>query len=395
METRTQILQASRSIEDSGGISKVAYRIALEFSRRKLSVETFTSEIEKGCEQGIGVVHFITPAPSSVRGIRRYVSVFFWTLRFTGRVHREFVKRGSRSVTISHRDSFGADICVGHSCHRAAIQRKRLEGRRFWFLNPMHLLYLYQEYRIFRRWPYRCLVAISSDIAEEYNRFYGVPEDRIRIIPNGVDLDQFHPDRRNESRIEVSRELSFGENDHILLFVGNEFSRKGLEYVIDALLGLIDTLRDPVRLIVIGKDDPSPFRQQTNDLGLNENVFFLGHRTDAPLFFNASDLFLLPAAYEPFGLVGIEAMAAGVPIVATSTGGIKDYLEDSLNGYVVTRDSGDITEKSLRILQDSDLRDSMSRKARETALQYSWSAIAGQYLDIVEKVAQDKGLNIS
>lgn len=385
-----EVLQASRELSLSGGISKVACQLAEGLRKKGYRVSTLTLEQDPSLEKkDLGrVIRFTTPGWFSI--LPPYLNKYLRTRWFTRKVHQIFkVKnRDPHTITISHRDSFGADIAIGHSCHKEALKVKKKSGLGLWILNPMHPFYLKQERRIFQK-PYSRLAAISRSIAEEYMRYYGIPEDRVRIIPNGVDTLTFNPDRKIQCSQEIRKQLNIPDNVKLLLFVGNEFKRKGLEILINSLTKIPEGI--PVHLCVLGEADPQPFQRQCQEKGLEDRVHFLGRREDAPLFFSAADLFVLPVNYEPFGLVGIEAMSSGTPVLATETGGIIDYLVSGKNGFFIKRDAEDLAEKISLLLQDRDLWAYCSRGARKKALEYNWDAIIDQYANWIEEIFVEKG----
>jgi len=380
----TNILQASREISVSGGISKVAYQLALQLEKRDYSLTTITTEIDEiSSKNDIGRV-IILPMPGWLKKLPPYFLNYFKTLLFTQKVHSLFKHKNSdpHCLTISHRDSYGANIAIGHSCHREAIEIKKKEGSKLWWLNPIHNFYLKEEKKICSQ-PYPELAAISRSIADEYHRHYKLPENFIHTIPNGVDIDRFVPDTEGEARTKVLDELSLGEDSFILLFVGNEFKRKGLNLVIESL----DKLKNEnVHLIVLGGADSTEFERAVGNYKLEDQVHFLGRRSDAPLFFSAADLFVIPANYEPFGLVGIEAMSSGTPILAPALGGFNDYLKDGENGYFIERDTVDITVKIEYLKQNRSVLKQMSINARKTAEKYSWDRIGDLYSKLIDSL---------
>ncbi len=387
MLNKPQIFQACREIYASGGIGKVAYHLAYRLTNKGYRVSTLTTDLDElSLKSDIGQT-VVIPVPAWIQKMPGYFYNYLKTWHFTKKVH-SFYKHKNKdphTVTISHRDSYGADIAIGHSCHREAVKVKKLGGRRFWRLNPIHRFYLKQENRIFRK-PWPVLAAISHAIAREYKKHYGIPEKQIHIIANGVDIARFHPGLRNENKDKLIKEFSLPQDIFVLLFVGNEFKRKGLELVLRAM-----ALRGKeTYLFVLGAADRSHYVQKAEKLGINSRVFFTGRRDDAPLFYTAADLFILPADYEPFGLAGIEALSSGIPILVPALGGFLDYLKDGENGYFIQREAEDIAEKIAIISKNRDLWQQMALKARETALEYSWERVVGEYAELVDVIARNK-----
>lgn len=383
------ILQASSTISQQGGICKVAYQMGYLLSQYQHRVTTFTSELDPEADvESLGRI-IILKQPEWVQNLPAYLRNYFKSFYFTRDVHSIFKDKNKNPncVTISHRDTYGADIAVGHSCHKESVKIKKNKRNPFWILNPIHHLYLKQEKAICKH-PETKLIAISTSIAEEYIKNYGIASDFVEVIPNGVDLLQFNPSNKSGHRNSILQELQLPREVFLLLFVGNEFKRKGLEFIIEALHHIDD---ESLHLLVLGHADKSAFQKRTFQLGLSQNVHFLGRRSDAANFFSGSDLFIIPADYEPFGLVGIEAMSCGTPILATKLGGFLDYLRDGINGYFISRDSNDIADK-IRMIKARDLKqiDEMSINARKTAEQYSWEGVGLHYSQIIEKTIKHK-----
>lgn len=384
---KPEVFQASREISVSGGISKVAYQLALQLTDRGYRVSTLTTEMDElSLKSSMGRT-VVLPVPRWIQKLPGYFNNFFKTWYFTRKVHSfyKYKNRNPHTVTISHRDSYGADIAVGHSCHREAVEIKKREGRRLWWLNPIHPFYLKEEKRIFRK-PWPALAAISRAIAGEYKKHYKIPGEKVFTIANGVDLERFHPGSRSENRENLVKEFSLPENAFVLLFVGNEFKRKGLDFILDAMAGGGKELY----LFVLGGADKTAYVKKAEELGIASRVIFTGRRSDAPLFFASADLFILPANYEPFGLVGVEALSSGTPILAPRLGGFLDYLKDGENGFFIEREALDILKKVQRIQKDLELWKSLSHNARETALEFSWEQIGLEYAALVDSVFKKK-----
>ena len=193
---------------------------------------------------------------------------------------------------------------------------------------------------------FRRLVAVSKRVRDELVRFYGVPLDRIALIPNGVNTERFRPDPGTGPGCAGSS--AFPTPARLLLFAGHEFERKGLSFVIEALA----LLPPDVHLLVVGAGDAAPYRAQADRLGVGARVAFAGSRPDLPRIYPAGDVFVFPTYYESFALVCMEAMSSGLPLFATRVGGIEDYLEDGGNGYFIERDPADIAAKLRPVLDD-------------------------------------------
>ena len=173
----------------------------------------------------------------------------------------------------------------------------------------------------------------------------------------------------------------------MVLFVGSQFRLKGLEFAIRALA----EMKTEAHLLVVGHDSPANgFRKLANELGVAERVHFLGARKDLPEIYPAADAFVFPSLYETFALVCLEAMASGLPVVASRVGGIEDYLRDEENGLFIKREAHDIAQKLDRVLTDADLRARLRATGLATAANYSWDKIAQQYLRLFDQLMMER-----
>ncbi len=171
---------------------------------------------------------------------------------------------------------------------------------------------------------------MSARVSADLQRLYGVPASRIRIIPNGIDVERFQANPTAGQAIR--KEFGIPDDAKLIVFVGHEFRRKGLAPAIAAF----ERLGGNARMLVVGSDNPAPYRNAS----VGDRLIFAGARHDMTEIYSAADVFVLPTSYETFSLVCMEAMACGVPVLATRVGGIEDYLEDGVNGYAITRGAG-------------------------------------------------------
>lgn len=186
-----------------------------------------------------------------------------------------------------------------------------------------------------------------------------IEAERLHVIPNAVDTERFHPSRRSES---LRRDLG-AKDDEVLIGVVSRLDRgKGLFEALEAAK-ILAAKKLPFHLCFIGKDtvdDPgtgAEMEKRIAELGLRERVTMAGHRTDIEAVTASLDLFLMPAPGETFGRVLIEAMASGVPLVATGGGGVPDIVHDGVEGLLVKPfDAPGMAAALERLIGDRDLR---------------------------------------
>ena len=217
---------------------------------------------------------------------------------------------------------------------------------------------------------------------------YQVDEPKIAVVPCGVNLERFRPIDRGEAYarlgIDPAREL--------LLFVGRLDPVKGLNVLLEAMCELTRQL-DPSRaeklsLAVIGGDreshlealgDPKCLQEIREELGLDDLVIFIGSRSqeDLAYYYSAAMACVMPSLYESFGMVALEAMACGTPVIASRVGGLTFTVRDGETGFLVPeREPKALAHKLELVLTDDRLRRRLGRRAMEVAAGYSWEVVA-------------------
>jgi D-inositol-3-phosphate glycosyltransferase len=242
------------------------------------------------------------------------------------------------------------------------------------------------------------IVATPHERAEMLTRL-NADEDRLRLVPPGVDLDLFQPGDSWAAR----RALDLPDGP-LVLFVGRIDPVKGIDTLLDGFRHLV---HDHVwgeatpKLVFIGGlieigdsgstmgADLQRIAARADELGLSDSILFRGSqpREMLPLYYNAVDVCAVPSRYESFGLVAVEAMACGTPIVASSVGGLRSTIEDEISGLLVPHSDPLALSWALRrILTDHRLRSNMQVGARQAAIRYSWQTITSSMLRVYEQL---------
>lgn len=219
------------------------------------------------------------------------------------------------------------------------------------------------------------LTAVSSYLKNETVRDFSVPADRIEVIPNFIDTEMWRPDREPCHRAKLAP-----GGERIVMHISNFRSLKRVEDVVTAFAGIRDQV--PCRLVMVGDGPDRPrATQRAEELGVDEDVLFLGKHQSVDELLSCADLFLLPSANESFGLAALEAMACGAPVVATRTGGLPEVVEDGVTGRLL--DVGDVAgmvAAGVDILRDDALHARMAEAARATAeSRFSAEAVVPMY----------------
>jgi D-inositol-3-phosphate glycosyltransferase len=233
-----------------------------------------------------------------------------------------------------------------------------------------------------------CDMLIASTDREKFfvTWSYGVDPDRVRIVPCGVDTGLFSPADRSIAR----QELGLKDSGTLLIFVGRLDSVKGIDVLLRALSLLRQRLfhaEVPSLLVIGGEATPGEAERlacTASQLGIADLVSFIGpvphHRL--PSYYRAADLLVMPSLYESFGMSLLEAMACGIPVVATKVDGPSNFVRQGVTGLLVP--VGDVTalaEAVERLIVDKHMRLQMAKNALTSVLHYRWEAVAQSILE--------------
>jgi UDP-glucose:(heptosyl)LPS alpha-1,3-glucosyltransferase len=374
-------------INKQGGISRYVAELAERYVRKYE-----THAITTNCAYKIPdlIVH---KKPDIQKPLwRRRLYNIYYNNKYSKQIKKSF------DIDIIHLNGGEAlfcDVYTMHSCHKAWIKHYKswgiLQNIRA-SINISDRIALPIEKKLINEGSKK-IISVSQRIKKEILENYDVREEKITVIPNGVDLDEFNPDA--EKREEIRNKFGIEENDIVLMFSGREFERKGLEYIIKAL----PEVDKNVKLFVVGKSDPKhaielPFRfdfqSLANKLGVSDSIIFTGFVPEIKDYYAASDIFVFPTAYEPFGLVITEAMASGLPVITSKSAGAAELIRDGHDGLLLDEPNNvnKIAEKIKFLIENESIRRQIGRNARKTAKDYSWDEIAKRTMEVYEEVAK-------
>jgi len=283
-------------------------------------------------------------------------------------------------------------VCAVHSTWKGeAIVTKQSNPKE---LNPNEKMML-RFNRVLRRYETQlmkrsdALIAVSKYTVDELTDLYGIEEEKIHVIYNGVDIDKFKP---RPDRMELRREFGLEEDKKVVLFVGRLYHRKCLEILLRSIPPVLEEYKD-VKFAISGtgfKQKEESLRSLAKELDIEDHVTFLGYVPDEKLpdLYSSSDIFVLPAIYENFPFAILEAQATALPVISTKVGGIPEFLVDNENGFVIVPgDSTQLTQKVLTLLQNPKHAKEMGKHGRELIeKKLSWRIITGQVIDLYHKL---------
>jgi UDP-glucose:(heptosyl)LPS alpha-1,3-glucosyltransferase len=290
-------------------------------------------------------------------------------------------------------DVLRPDIAIFHSCAASVLESFSKEAgassKRFARLRALSNGLTYRIVTRLERYVStqgaRVTVGVSGALRNDFIRHYGQAAARMQVIPNGVDLDEFNP-LPEAARSRLRPELGLTTDDRVLIFVGHNWERKGLEYLVRALE--TDALRE-IKLLVIGGDPGSTYATQVNRR-LANRARFLGTRADMAPLYALSDACVLPSALESFGLPILEAMACGTPAAVSKSAGVAELMTDGVDGLLLDdpSDVAEIAAKVAKLFADAEALRAMAARARATAQEYSWEKIAERFEALCESALQ-------
>lgn len=226
------------------------------------------------------------------------------------------------------------------------------------------------------------VIALTEDMKREIQK---VCNREVFVIPNGIDLKSFD----GLSREHVRRKLKIPNKQKIIVFVGTLRPVKGLKYLIQAMdiIAKHDTL---VKLMLVGDgEERQSLQELVKELDLENRVIFMGKvsNEEVPEYMVAADVFVLPSLQEGFGIVNLEAMACGLPIVTTNVKGLPEIVKHGENGLLVEpKNPAQIAEKVLQLLENSELRERISRNNRERVKNYTWERVINSLEEVYKAV---------
>lgn len=266
------------------------------------------------------------------------------------------------------------------------LEDRKDNAREFGFLRKLIdrlslPLCLYWEKLIFEK--SKKVLVLSQYTAERISERYKLDESKVKVVPYPIDTDLFCP------------ALSQEENEKYLLFAGRiNDPRKNLLMLLEAFSLVVRDFPE-VKLKLVGDKPDARVVRRISGLSIGDSVLFyeaLPQEKMAP-FYQQATLFVLPSLQEGLGIVTLEAMACGIPVVSTRCGGPEEVIEDGVNGLLVENNNAfKFAEAILKLLRDEGLRERMGKKARETVVnKYSMAKLAPQFLDLFKELSSGSG----
>lgn len=220
------------------------------------------------------------------------------------------------------------------------------------------------------------VIVNSNYMKNEIQRLFGLPFDKINVIPNGINLSNFTGIERD---YDFRRQYAM-DNEKIILYVGRLVYEKGVQHLIAAMPKILSNYND-TKLIIAGRGGMmDELRAEASNLGLNDKIYFTGYLNSKQVqkMYKCADVAVFPSTYEPFGIVALEAMLAGVPTVVSDVGGLDEIVTHGVDGMKsYAGNANSIADSVTALLYDHQLATNVSKKAKQKVKdQFNWEKIA-------------------
>lgn len=323
-------------------------------SRTRRSI-TFAHRIEKRLkENSFDIVHAITPC--------RYVDIY-----------------QPRGGTVA--ESIERNIALRHSGISQSIKRAT---NRF---NLKQRYSLTLEKTLFNHPDGPTIVAISDYVVRQLKKHYRLPDQRIRKIYNGTNRDASNEQQRKFHRESLRQQFNIKENQLLVLMVAHNFKLKGVHRWMEAQASLMQRGIKNIHSLIIGKGDTPSWHRLAHQLGIHENLTFIGPSDRVWELYHAGDVLVHPTYYDPCSRVVLEAMTAGLPCIASPWDGASEMIEHGKNGFILSDPDDVVMLANLtEQLQDGALREKIGDTARKIHDQISMSRHAKEMITLYEDI---------
>lgn len=392
--------------KETGGMNVYVRELSRELGRRGFHVDVFTRlqdpdrpRVTDRLGYGTRVIHIQAgpPAPYNKYALYDYLDEFIAgvdAFACQEGIHYDIVHSHywlSGKVAVCLRERWGVPFIqmfhtLGHMKNSVAQRPEEYEPERRLIVETE----LMQEAD--------ALVAATPLEKAQMSWLYGADPAKIHVIPCGVDVEQFYPLPRQWAK----GCLGLAQHQRMILFVGRIEPLKGIDTLLRAVSLLIQRrpawAEELVVTIVGGDPDQPPEKMEAEmarlhalraELGISQVVAFRGARAQEvlPCYYSAAEVVVAPSHYESFGMVALEAMACGTPVIASKVGGMAFTVQDGITGFHIPyRDHHALAERLEQILLDPELQARLGRQAAEWARQYSWTRITDQMVALYDQV---------
>ena len=291
------------------------------------------------------------------------------------------------SLVHSHERIFAADIYTLHGVpHRFWVHCVRKKK-----MSLYDLATSWVEKKMVTQGNCQKFIAVSNLTRDIFLQEYNIDPRRVTVIHPGVDLNDYATADKKLIRTDIRKEYGFSSEEPIVLFASMNFEIKGLDAIMLALARL-KAKQHSFKLLVVGKGDIKKYTQMAREASIADDVVFTGMLSKKKLIrlYLAGDMYVMLSKFDTFGMVVLEAMAAGLPVIISSNVGAKDIVQEGENGFIISDTSdADYIASKIGILLKENIRSLMAQNAFDTAKQNTWEMVATKYQDIYADILAD------
>ncbi len=280
-----------------------------------------------------------------------------------------------------------ANILHAHTAHALSIGLiSKLFHPAFSLIYTKRVAYPIRK-NLFSVWkyqnPYLDKIVCISDFIKNSLIEQGINAKKLITIPSGI----FFPSDTTPNKAELKKKLRIPQDSFIIITIAALEKNKGYESLIEAAKLVIEK-NNNIYFIALGSGKhENELKQKVEALHIRENFLFMGFQTDVNLFLKISDLFVLPSKQEGLGSSILDAQAAGLPVIATHTGGIPELIENNHNGILIPVDDPEVLVKLIfRLYNDEELRKRLARNALESVQNFSINNTVEKYLALYKEL---------
>ncbi len=362
------------------GSERYIWSLAHRLAELDIEVHVFASRFGRGMNSSI-TCHSI-PDFSFPRSLRPY---FFSVLSYRAITRSSYdIVHGFGKTNHQNIYTEGSGLTRSFAAYQdARIPRYAQLGRG---LSPVRQVALKLERRRYIDPELGTILFMSHALKREFRECYGLSDKKTAVVYSAVDCDRFAPNGKGAPGIRDR--LGISARDLVLLMVGNDFHRKNVDSAVQALARLTSNSTRSYHLLVIGRDRSTRMQSIAQQLGVASRTHFLGPRADVQHYYGAADILLHPARFDAFGIVVLEAMASGLPVIVSRSAGSHEIVDHLSEGLLLDDcESVPALTEAARHLSEPGERTRMGEAARAKAERFDWSHHIDQILAFYEEIA--------
>ncbi len=366
-------LVTHRFMRDEGQ-GRIQYELARYLARKGYVINLFAIEAESDIVDLNNVSFYRIPIPNLPHIIKDLFFMLLINIKLSGKSYDVLHITGTVILHPYHINN--CQFC--HSawkkieksvCYETGV--KGLYHRFFTSLNSNLEKVVYGKHGI--------ITAASNKIRNELIKYLDVDKEKIHIVYNGVNTDEFTATGRDMCRKRLLDELGLSNEDILVLFIGDlRVKRKGAEFLLEAFRKIKD---ERIKLLLIGPQRGRHYVRYIKRYGLQKRVIPMGFRKDTAALYRASDIFVFPSLYEACSIAVLEAMASGLPCIVSKETGTAEVMENGVDGIILKnpKNAFEISQKIKILAENYEIRKRIGENARKKALQYRWERMGLEY----------------